>query len=118
MASFKPASGNSVSIYTCQGITSLDPMDVISCEKKGKITFIYLNSDEYIESRRSLKYLEKRFKDFPLVRCHAKYLVNLGYRIKFNPKTREIELINKRIITVAKDRKTDFLKYLDSHFFL
>jgi DNA-binding LytR/AlgR family response regulator len=104
-----------IAIKTCQGIRLINPMEIVWCETTGKTAAIHIVRNECIKSGHTLKELEDKFHDYPLIRCHAKYIVNIGLPLSYNPKTREIELNDKQIICVAKNRNARFRKLIEGN---
>jgi two-component system LytT family response regulator len=95
----------SIFIKTRQNIQLINPDEIVYCISKGRKVDIILISNEIIIATHSLKEIAEKLKSYRFLRCHAKCLVNLDFRLIYDSKNREIELINKQLITVAKDRK-------------
>lgn len=96
---------NLIAIKTRNNVQLIDPNEILYCVLNARKVDIILTSNECITTLHNLKFISERLNNFRFLRCHAKFLVNLDQRLKFDSKNREIELINGQKIKIAKDRK-------------
>lgn len=101
-----------IAIRTIQDIQMINPDEIIYCMSAGRTAQIITKADVCIQTVHNLKELSKMLESPMFIRCHAKYLVNIAIPLIYDPKNRELELINKHKIKVAKDRKAFFSQEL------
>lgn len=101
-----------IAIRTFQDIQMINPDEIIYCMSAGRTAQIIMKPDDCIKTVHNLKELTKKLERSMFVRCHAKFLVNITIPFIYDSKNRELELINKHKIKVAKDRKALFSQIL------
>jgi len=67
-----------IALHTMQGITFVNPVEVIRCKAQGAYTTIYLQGRQLVISR-NIKQVEEQFSRFGFLRVHKSHLINLAH---------------------------------------
>ncbi|MEJ0106918.1 MAG: LytTR family DNA-binding domain-containing protein [Bacteroidota bacterium] len=67
-----------IAIPTLEGYKLLFPESIIRCESDGNYTHLFLKDKTKITASRNLKDLEEMLEDYPFIRVHNSYLVNIN----------------------------------------
>lgn len=93
------------------GFEVLDINEILFCKADDNYTEIYTKEKKKLVSK-TLKYFEEALKDYPFVRVHKSYLVNVNTITKYKKgKGGSVLLSNGQEITVSSSKKAKLLSY-------
>ncbi|MFL0062102.1 LytR/AlgR family response regulator transcription factor [Tenacibaculum maritimum] len=93
------------------GFEVLDVNEILFCKADDNYTEIYMREKKKLVSK-TLKYFEEALKDYPFVRVHKSYLVNVNTITKYKKgKGGSVLLSNGQEITVSSSKKAKLLSY-------
>ncbi|MDB0601894.1 LytTR family DNA-binding domain-containing protein [Tenacibaculum maritimum] len=93
------------------GFEVLDVNEILFCKADDNYTEIYTREKKKLVSK-TLKYFEEALKDYPFVRVHKSYLVNVNTITKYKKgKGGSVLLSNGQEITVSSSKKAKLLSY-------
>ncbi len=93
------------------GFKVLEVADIHYCKADDNYTEIYLKERKILVSK-TLKHFEELLKDFPFVRIHKSYLVNLNEIAQYKKgKGGSVVLNNGKELSVSATRKADLLSH-------
>ncbi|CAA0155596.1 LytR/AlgR family response regulator transcription factor [Tenacibaculum maritimum] len=93
------------------GFEVLDVNEILFCKADDNYTEIYTKEKKKLVSK-TLKYFEEALKDYPFVRVHKSYLVNVNTITKYKKgKGGSVLLSNGQEITVSSSKKAKLLSY-------
>lgn len=67
-----------IALPTMQGITFVNPIDIIRCKAQGAYTTVYLQGRQLVISR-NIKVVEEQFSRHGFLRVHKSHLINLAH---------------------------------------
>jgi two-component system LytT family response regulator len=107
---------NRIIINSRAGIESIDVDSIISLESKSNYTQISLTDGREITSSKTLKDFDEQLctDGSNFMRVHHSFIINLHKVQRFLKKKEDIIMINDQVIPVAKSRKDDFMKWLET----
>ncbi len=70
-----------ISLKTTKGIEFINPAEIVYFGIKNRDVKVFLIDGNTGITLHSLKELETLLERFPFYRCHARYLINMGYPI-------------------------------------
>ena len=86
--------------------------EILHCEGSRNYTFLYLKSGRKITATKTLKEFEDLLVGHGFIRIHRSYLINISHISKYTKgRNSELELIDGSIIPIARERRTELLKY-------
>jgi two-component system, LytTR family, response regulator len=71
------ASNQKIALPTMEGLQLISVDEIISCESERNYTYIYLKSKQKLIISKPLKDIEEMLEDYPFLRVHHSYIVNL-----------------------------------------
>jgi two-component system, LytTR family, response regulator len=71
------ATNQKIALPTMEGLQLISVDEIISCESDRNYTYIYLKSKQKLIISRPLKDIEEMLEDYPFLRVHHSYIVNL-----------------------------------------
>ena len=93
------------------GFEVLDINEIYFCKADDNYTEIYLEEKRIVISK-TLKYFEDALKDFPFVRIHKSYLVNVNEVQKYKKgKGGSVVLFNGKELSVSASKKAELLSF-------
>ncbi len=93
------------------GFQVLDVSDIFFCKADDNYTEIYLESKKTLVSK-TLKYFEDALSEYPFVRIHKSYLVNVGEVVRYKKgKGGSVVLSNGKELSVSASKKRALLAY-------
>jgi len=104
---------NKIAIPTMEGFQLVAVESIISCESQGNYTHLFLKDKRKIIASRNLKEMEELLEDFPFLRVHHSYLVNINEVEKYiKGEGGYLMMSDGSSINVSKSRKELLLKKL------
>ena len=104
---------NKIAIPTMEGLQMILVESIISCTADRNYTVITLKNNQKIVASRTLKDLEEMLDDYPFIRVHHSYLVNLNEVEKYvRGEGGYLLMSNGTNIDVSRSRKDWLLKRL------
>ncbi|MEP7377690.1 MAG: LytTR family DNA-binding domain-containing protein [Chitinophagaceae bacterium] len=104
---------NKIAIPTMEGFQLLAAESIISCESEGNYTHLFLKDKRRIIASRNLKETEELLEDYPFIRIHHSYLVNINEVDKYiKGEGGYLIMSDGSIINVSRSRKDFLLKKL------
>ncbi len=86
---------------------------IISCESESNYTFLFLKDKRKIIASRNLKEIEEMLEDYPFIRVHHSYMVNLNEVEKYvKGEGGYLMMSDGSTINVSRSRKELLLKKL------
>jgi two-component system, LytTR family, response regulator len=67
-----------IAIPTLEGFQLLAVETIISCESAGNYTHVFLTNKRKITASRILKEMEEMLENFPIIRVHHSYMININ----------------------------------------
>ncbi|OQD43775.1 DNA-binding response regulator [Croceivirga radicis] len=112
-SSFAKTEGK-ITIPQQDGFQVLDVSEIYFCKADDNYTEIYLKERKIVVSK-TLKYFEEALADFPFVRIHKSYLVNLNEIVKYvKGKGGSVILTNDKELSVSASKKATLLSHFKS----
>ena len=74
----QPGAVNKVALPTMEGLQMVSVDNILRCESDSNYTIIFLKDKQKLVVSRTLKEIEEMLEDYPFVRVHHSYLVNLN----------------------------------------
>ncbi len=109
-SNFAKAEGK-ITLPQQDGFKVLEVADIHYCKADDNYTEIYLKEKKIVVSK-TLKYFEEILSDFPFVRIHKSYLVNLNEIAQYKKgKGGSVLLHNGKELSVSATRKGDLLSH-------
>src|SRR5260221_608849 len=104
---------NKIAIPTMEGYHLLAVDSIISCESESNYTCLFLKGKHKIIASRSLKEMEEILEDYPFVRIHHSYVVNINEVEKYiKGEGGYLIMSDGSTINVSRSRKELLLKKL------
>lgn len=104
---------NKIAIPTMEGFQLLAVESIISCESQGNYTHLFLKDKRKVIASRNLKDTEELLVDYPFIRVHHSYLVNINEVEKYiKGEGGYLLMSDGSSINVSKSRKELLLKKL------
>ena len=104
---------NKIAIPTMEGFQLLAAESIISCESESNYTYLFLKDKRKILSSRNLKEIEEQLGNYPFIRIHNSYIVNLNEVEKYiKGEGGYLIMSDGSTINVARSRKELLLKTL------
>ncbi|MDG1570980.1 LytTR family DNA-binding domain-containing protein [Robiginitalea sp. M366] len=95
------------------GFEVLDVSDIHYCKADDNYTEIHLEKRRIVVSK-TLKYFEEALQEYPFVRVHKSYIVNVGEVVRYRRgKGGSVVLASGKEILVAPSRKKQLLSYFE-----
>lgn len=95
------------------GFEVLEVSDIHYCKADDNYTEIHLEKRRIVVSK-TLKYFEEALQEYPFVRVHKSYLVNVGEVVRYRRgKGGSVVLASGKEILVAPSRKKQLLSYFE-----
>ncbi|GGD46113.1 LytR/AlgR family response regulator transcription factor [Muriicola marianensis] len=112
LTSMTPKVEGKITLPQQDGFQVLDVSEILFCKADDNYTEIYLAGRKLLVSK-TLKYFEDALSDFPFVRIHKSFLVNINEVVRYKKgKGGSVILSNGKELTVSASRK----KILLSHY--
>jgi two-component system LytT family response regulator len=93
------------------GFEVIDVNDIVYCKADDNYTEVHLTSGKRLVSK-TLKYFETLLQEYPFVRVHKSYLVNINTIVKYRKgKGGSVLLENGQEIMVSATKKANLLSY-------
>lgn len=93
------------------GFQILDIDTIFYCKADDNYTEIHLEHKKIVISK-TLKYFEEALSEYPFVRIHKSFLVNLNYIVQYKKgKGGSVVLLNGKELSVSATRKADLLAH-------
>lgn len=100
-----------VTVPQLDGFEVLQVADILYCRADDNYTRIIMDDRKVLASK-TLKYFEEALANYPFVRIHKSYLVNVGEVVRYKRgKGGSVVLSNGEEISVSASRKKDLLSY-------
>jgi two-component system, LytTR family, response regulator len=114
MQKIKPSTAvNKVALPTMEGLQMISIDSIISCESDSNYTSILLKGKQKIVVSRTLKEIENLLEDYPFLRVHHSFLVNLNEINKYVKGEGGYLIMNDgSSVDVSRSRKESLLKKL------
>lgn len=104
---------NKIAIPTMEGLQMILVDSIVSCSADRNYTMIMLKNNQKIIASRTLKDMEEMLEDYPFIRVHHSYLVNLNEVEKYvKGEGGYLLMSNGSNIDVSRSRKEFLLKKL------
>ncbi len=104
---------NRIAIPTMEGFQLVLAESIISCESESNYTFFFLKNKQKIIASRNLKEIEEILEDYPFIRVHHSYLVNINEVEKYiKGEGGYLIMSDGSTIDVSRSRKELLLKKL------
>ena len=94
-----------IQIATDQNIKLLDPYSILYCKSDGNYCHIYFNDDTSLLISKKLKYMEEKLDNFPFMRVHNSYVVNLNAIKAIDKKDTLLIMTDESLIPVSRSKK-------------
>jgi len=92
-----------VVLKTAEGFCYFEYEEIILFEASGKHSYVFTTiNQQRINVLHNLGFIEKKYSDSGLFRCHKKYIINLKHINKFFIKTKRILMKNNITIPVSE----------------
>lgn len=102
-----------IAIPTMEGFQLLAAESIISCESESNYTHLFLKNKQKVIASRSLKEIEEMLEDYPFIRIHNSYIVNLNEVEKYiKGEGGYLIMSDGSTINVSRSRKELLLKTL------
>lgn len=96
-----------------EGNVFLDVKDIVFLKAEGSYVNFYLKDDTKILASKNIKDFENQLTQTEgFFRTHRSYLINTRYINSLAPDALEVVLNNKHVVTIARERKNDFLQFI------
>jgi two-component system, LytTR family, response regulator len=104
---------NKIAIPTMEGFQLVPAESIISCESQSNYTYLFLKDKRKIIASRNLKEMEEMLEDYPFVRIHHSYIVNINEVEKYiKGEGGYLIMSDGSNINVSRSRKELLLKKL------
>ena len=104
---------NKIAIPTMEGFQLLAAESIISCESDSNYTHLFLKDKRKIIASRNLKEMEEILEDYPFIRIHHSYIVNINEVEKYiKGEGGYLIMSDGSTINVSRSRKELLLKKL------
>ena len=104
---------NKIAIPTMEGYQLIPAESIISCESDGNYTHLLLKDKRKIIASRNLKEVEELLEDYPFVRIHHSYIVNINEVEKYiKGEGGYLVMSDGSTINVSRSRKELLLRKL------
>ncbi len=118
LQNIKAAQLQKVIVPTEQGWHVVSVSDIISCQADSVYTHIFIRNQNPILSSKPLKVYENLLPKHAFIRVHKSHIIHLQYVKKYiKGKSGQVEMTDGSIIAIARQRKNDFLRLLNSFTF-
>lgn len=98
-----------IMLKTAEGFSFFDYEEIVLFEASGNYSFLFTTDNhQHIKVLHNLGYIEKKYSNNGLFRCHKKYIINLKHINKFFVKTKSILMKNNMMIPVSEKCVTYF----------
>ena len=98
-----------------EGSLFIDVKEITHLKAEGSYVNIFLEDGNKILVSKNIKDYETQLtEEEGFFRTHRSYLVNINYIKAISPDNTEATLKNKQTISIARERKNDFLAFLDT----
>ena len=98
-----------------EGSLFIDVKDITHLKAEGSYVNIFLKDGNKILVSKNIKNYENQLTtDEGFFRTHRSYLVNINYIASISPDSTEATLQNKQTISIARERKSDFLAAINT----
>ncbi len=102
-----------ITLPQLDGFQVLNIADIIYCKADDNYTEIYLENRKILVSK-TLKYFETALAEYPFVRIHKSYLVNINAVVKYRKgKGGSVILSNGKELSVSASRKRELLSFFE-----
>ena len=102
---------NHVALPSMEGLVFVNVIDIINCESDSNYTTLFLKSGEKMVVTKTLKDIEALLEGNNFFRIHHSHLINMNHIKKYvKGNAGYVVLSNGAFVTVARNRKEDFLK--------
>jgi len=96
-------------LKTAEGFSYFDYEEIVLFEASGNYSFLFTTDNhQHIKVLHNLGYIEKKYSNNGLFRCHKKYIINLKHINIFFVKTKSILMKNNMMIPVSEKCVTYF----------
>lgn len=107
---------DNLAIPTLEGLVFVGIDEIVYCEGSDKYTKVFLNSNKYVLSSKTLGEFEKLLESHGFYRIHKSHLINLNHIKKYiRGEGGQVGLSDGSILDVSRRRKEGLLK-LVAHF--
>lgn len=94
-----------IQIATDQNIKLVDPFSILYCKSDGNYCHIHFKDDTSLLISKKLKYMEEKLEDFPFMRVHNSYVVNLNAIQAIDKKDTLLIMTDESIIPISRAKK-------------
>lgn len=94
-----------IQIATDQNIKLVDPFSIIYCKSDGNYCHIYFKDDTSLLISKKLKYMEEKLYNYPFMRVHNSYVVNLNAIKAIDKKDTLLIMTNESLIPISRSKK-------------
>ncbi|NIJ54560.1 LytR/AlgR family response regulator transcription factor [Dyadobacter arcticus] len=102
---------NKIAIPTLEGFKMVLAESVVRCEADGNYTHLYLRDKSKLTASRNLKDMEEMLEDYPFIRVHNSYLVNINEIDQYvKGEGGYLVMSDASIVNVSRSRKELLLK--------
>ncbi|MEO6285808.1 MAG: LytTR family DNA-binding domain-containing protein [Dyadobacter sp.] len=106
---------NKIAIPTLEGFKMVLAESIVRCEADGNYTHLYLRDKSKITASRNLKDMEEMLEDYPFIRVHNSYLVNINEIEQYvKGEGGYLVMSDASIVNVSRSRKESLLKKIIS----
>lgn len=102
-----------VKILSCSGVEYIDINTIVKLESTKAQVSIFLTNKTVIESSMRMKELEELLSKDLFFRTHKSYLINLEKVLRYNPSDNSIIMVDGSIVTLSRNKRTDFLDKME-----
>ncbi len=96
-----------------EGYQLIPAESIISCESESNYTFLFLKDKRKIIASRNLKDIEELLEDYPFIRVHNSYLVNINEVEKYvKGEGGYLVMSDGSMVNVSRSRKELLMKKL------
>jgi two-component system, LytTR family, response regulator len=101
-----------IALPTMQGITFVNPIEIIRCKAQGAYTTVYMKNRQLVISR-NIKVLEEKFSRYGFLRVHKSHLINLAHIARYIRGNGGIAVLSDGSeVEISKRRRESFLQAL------
>ena len=94
-----------IQIATDQKIKLVDPYSILYCKSDGNYCTIHFKDDSSLFISKKLKYMEKKLNEFPFMRVHNSYVVNLNAINAIEKKDTLLIMDDNSLIPISRSKK-------------